>query len=55
MASVAIIINEKAPGPSISLYITVLLRNSGVLQSLLYLFQFVMLSGYPTVIDWAAT
>lgn len=53
MASVAII--EKAPSLPTYLYSIIFLRHPGVLESLLYSFQFVMLPGYPTAIDWAAT
>ena len=52
MTSVAII--EKAPSLPTYLYSTILLRHSGVLESLLHSFQFVMPPGYPTAIDWTA-
>lgn len=52
MASGVII--EKASGLPTYLYSTILLRHSGVLESLPYSLQFVMLPGYPTAIDWAA-
>lgn len=55
VASSAMIINEKAPGPSATPHNTILRRNSGIPQSLLHSFPFVTLPGYPPPIDWAAT